>query len=139
MSQRISVRRSCLSFLDRSGSTVYLRPDSLIEGVGILSISRDGMLKHTLLGYTATKGVENGELVRCTWIVDAKGLLYQRRSGTGRNFELTLYALPISPLHSPSQAPFKTTNQHPHHSSVSCTYLELLGRTHHGRNCSSQM
>jgi hypothetical protein len=104
---------------------VCLELDSLIGGAGILPISRDAMLKRTLLGHTTAKSVENGELISSAGIVDAEGLQYQLSFGPNREFELTLYAFPFSSIHSPSQAPFKTDNQHPHYSNVLCTYLEL--------------
>jgi len=100
MSRRIGVRRSCLSFPIRSGSTVFLEPDSLIEEVGILSISRDQTLEHTLLCHSTAESVEDGKFVRSAWIVDAEGLDYQLDSGLSGRLSLH-YMLFHSPLYIP--------------------------------------
>jgi hypothetical protein len=60
---------------------VFLKPDSLIEEAGILSVSRDAMLERTLLGHTTAKSVEDSELISSAGIVDAEGLQYQLSSG----------------------------------------------------------
>jgi hypothetical protein len=72
--QRIDVRRNCLSFLDRNESRVSLELGSPIEVIEILPVSfgwghRRGL---TLLSYATTQSIEDGELVCCAWVADAK-------------------------------------------------------------------